>query len=323
MKNSSASPPCESLLPFLGREASKSKWRAEGQVATRLLSRTPLMSFRLSCIVVISLLPLGAAVRAQDAALDRLPVPTLYLQYLGDNCNILTPPGHQASNNTPQTSPDTKANPPQKKTSNDRILWTMPNFLTLENAANIPALSAKEKFRVTARGVFDPFEFVLTGFVAGLNQAADSNPTYGQGMQGYAKRYGTAYGDNFVENFMASAALPSLLHQDPRFYQLGHGGFLRRTAHALSRVFITRSDAGQSQPNYSELGGAFGAAAISIYSYHPHSERGIGDVVSVWGTQMSWDAATYVIKEFWPDLRKHSRKKAAPAPAPAQTPKAQ
>jgi hypothetical protein len=194
-------------------------------------------------------------------------------------------------------------------TSNDRIFWTMPNFLTLENADQIPPLTAGQKFKVVARGVFDPFEFVLVGFVAGINQASNSNPTYGQGMQGYAKRYGTAYADNAIENFMASAVFPSVLHQDPRYYQLGHGGFLRRSGHAVSRVLITRSDSGQKQLNYSELGGAITAAAISTYAYHPQSERGFGNVISVWGSQMGWDAVTYMIKEFWPDLRKRSHNK--------------
>ena len=81
--------------------------------------------------------------------------------------------------------------------------------------------------------MFDPFEFVLIGVVAGINQAADSNPSYGQGMEGYGKRYATAYGDNLIENFMSSAVLPSILHQDPRCYQLGHGVFWRRSAHAV------------------------------------------------------------------------------------------
>lgn len=230
----------------------------------------------------------------------------------------------ESSASPPQgTATDPTAKPQdqlEKKTSNDRIFWTLPNFLTIENAANSAPLTAREKFKVTARGVFDPFEFILTGFVAGLNQAADSNPSYGQGMQGYGKRYGTAYGDNLIENFMSAAVLPSLLHQDPRFYQLGHGGFVRRTAHALSRVFVTRSDAGHTQANYSELGGAFGAAAISIYTYHPHSERGIEDVVGVWGTQISWDAATYVLKEFWPDLRRRSHKQSGASTAAGPSP---
>lgn len=127
-------------------------------------------------------------------------------------------------------------------------------------------------------------------------------------MQGYAKRYATAYGDNLIENFMGSAVFPSLLHQDPRYYQLGQGGVARRSWHALSRVLITRCDSGHTEFNYSDTGGAMTAAAISTCSYHPQSERGIGNVISVWGTQMAWDAATYVGKEFWPDLRKRSKR---------------
>jgi hypothetical protein len=193
-------------------------------------------------------------------------------------------------------------------TSQDRLFWTMPNFLTMENTENIPPLTSGDKFKVVGRSLIDPSEFVLIGFVAGLGQASNSNPSYGQGAQGYGKRYATAYADNAIENFMASAVLPSLLHQDPRYYQLGHGGFLRRTGHALSRVVMTRSDSGRSQFNYSEVFGAGMAAAISTYSYHPESERGVGTVISVWGTQIGWDVGTYMLKEFWPDLRrKHHR----------------
>jgi hypothetical protein len=184
----------------------------------------------------------------------------------------------------------------------------MPNFLTMENTENIPPLTSGDKFKVVGRSLIDPSEFVLIGFVAGLGQASNSNPSYGQGAQGYGKRYATAYADNAIENFIASAVLPSLLHQDPRYYQLGHGGFLRRTGHALSRVVMTRSDSGRSQFNYSEVFGAGMAAAISTYSYHPESERGVGTVISVWGTQIGWDVGTYMLKEFWPDLRrKHHR----------------
>jgi hypothetical protein len=104
--------------------------------------------------------------------------------------------------------------------SKDRIFWTVPNFLTMENADNIPPLTAGQKFKVVGRSLIDPSELVLIGFVAGLGQASNSNPTHGLGPPGYAKRYGTSYADNTVENFMASAVLPSLLHQDPRYYRL-------------------------------------------------------------------------------------------------------
>lgn len=196
-------------------------------------------------------------------------------------------------------------------TSKDRILWTLPNFLTLEDAENIPPLTSGQKFKVVGRSLIDPSEFVLIGFVAGLGQASNSDPSYGQGAEGYGKRYATAYADNGIENFMASAVLPSLLHQDPRYYQLGHGGFLKRAGHAISRVVVTRSDSGQTQFNYSEVFGAGMAAAISTYSYHPAQDKNFGTVVSVWGTQIGWDVGTYMLKEFWPDLRRLHHKKSA------------
>jgi len=251
---------------------------------------------------------------AQDLQLMPLPLPSadrlLALPLLTSATAPAPPEAPKAKENAiPQQAPAPQQTKQNAGTSNDRILWTMPNFLTLENAAQIPPLTPGQKFKVVARGVFDPFEFVLVGFVAGLGQASDSNPSYGQGAQGYAKRYGTAYADNAIENFMASAVFPSLLHQDPRYYQLGHGGFMKRSLHAVSRVVITRSDSGQTQLNYSELLGGATAAAISTYTYHPQSERGVGNVASVWVTQMGWDAATYMIKEFWPDLRKKSHDK--------------
>jgi hypothetical protein len=220
--------------------------------------------------------------------------------------------GQQASSQTDQKASQAA------KTSNDRIFWTLPNFLTVEDADNVPPMTAKDKFKVMARGAFDPSAFVLTGVVAALDQASDTNPSYGQGFQGYAKRYGTAYGDNFVENFLANATFPALLHEDPRYYQLGHGGFWRRSAHAIGRVIITRTDSGDQQFNYSEFLGAFSAAAISDYTYHPDSDRGISKVVKVSITQIGWDTANFMLREFWPDLRKLAHHHGGP-PAAGET----
>lgn len=227
--------------------------------------------------------------------------------------------------NGTQTTTTTTQGAPQK-TSNDRLFYFLPNFLTLEESDNVAPLTWKEKYKVTLRGVVDPSEFVLVGFVALIGQATNDNPSYGQGMEGYAKRYGTAYADNAIENMLASAVLPSLLHQDPRYFQLGHGSTGARIWHAVSRVAITRSDSGKHEFNFSEIGGALGAAAISTYSYHPDSERDFSTIISVWGTQIGWDMATYVLKEFWPDIRRRAHKTqidrdrdAATAPAATTT----
>ena len=251
--------------------------------------------------------PLAAPSTAQETS----PLPSA-LPDLASKVTLTPGPlaqlnAEQEKTNPAQITPQQQA-PQQSDTSHDRLFWALPNFLTVENAENVPPLTAGQKFKLVARGIYDPMEFVLVGFVAGLGQASDSDPSYGQGAQGYAKRYGTAYGDNAIENFMAYAVFPSVLHQDPRYYQMGQGGFRKRAVHAISRVVLTRSDSGQTQFNYSEILGAGSAAAISTYAYHPQSERSFGNVATVWGTQMGWDVATYLVKEFWPDLRKKKAK---------------
>lgn len=197
-----------------------------------------------------------------------------------------------------------KSQTEQSGTSKDRLFFALPNFLTVENAPQIPPLSAGQKFKVVARSSFDYVEFPWYGFLAGLSQAQNSEPGYGQGAAGYGKRYGAAFADGTIENFWTSAILPSALHQDPRFYQLGKGGFWHRTGYAISRIFVTRSDSGHGQFNNSEIVGSAIAAGISTYSYHPHADKTLANTASVWGTQIGYDTITIVIKEFWPDIRR-------------------
>jgi hypothetical protein len=205
-------------------------------------------------------------------------------------------------------------------TSNDRLFFALPNFLTLENAGKVPPLSTKEKFKVVARGSFDYVQYPWYGFLAGISQAEDSEPGYGQGAQGYGKRYGAAFADGTIENFMTGAVLPSVLRQDPRYFQLGHGGFMHRTVYAASRNLITRTDSGHSQFNYSEVVGGAISAAISTYSYHPSADRTVSNTASVWGTQYGYDTLTLVIKEFWPDIRRKIHHRPSAEAAPATTP---
>lgn len=150
-------------------------------------------------------------------------------------------------------------------TSNDRLFYTMPNFLTLENAGQLPPLTTGEKFKVITRISFDYFEYPWYGLLAGIGQARNSEPENGQGAAGYSKRYGVAFADGTVENFMTGAVLPSLLRQDPRYYHMGKGRFLNRLGYAVSRIFITRSDSGGEQSNYSEIFGAGMAANLYVH----------------------------------------------------------
>lgn len=201
--------------------------------------------------------------------------------------------------------------PARSGTSKDRLFYTLPNFLTVENAGQEPPLSSKQKFKVVLRSSFDPVQFAWYGFLAGVSQAENSEPGYGQGADGYWKRYGASFADGTIENFWTGAILPSVLHQDPRFYQLGKGGFWHRTGYAISRIVVTRSDSGHNQFNASEIFGSAIAAGISTYGYHPHDDKTLRNTASVWGTQIGYDTITIVVKEFWPDIRRKIHKKKA------------
>ena len=220
-------------------------------------------------------------------------------------------------------------------TSKDRLFYTLPNFLTLENGGQVPPLTTKQKFAVVARGTFDPVEYPWWGVLSAISQAEDSEPAYGQGWAAYGKRYAATAGDSTLENFLVGAVFPSVLHQDPRFFQSGEGSFGSRSWYAISRIFVTRTDSGHSQFNYSEIFGSATGAAISTYSYHPRStyvstptnphkfigsDRTLVNAADVWATQVSLDTITIVVKEFWPDIHRklsHKPQTAPSLPGPA------
>jgi hypothetical protein len=223
-----------------------------------------------------------------------------------------------------QEGQSTSGNGKVAGTSNDRLFYTLPNFLTLQTTGKLPPLTVKEKFKVVALGTFDRVNYPWWGLLAAISQGENSEPQFGQGWVAYAKRYGTTAGDSITENFNVGAIFPSILHQDPRFYQLGKGSIPRRTWYAATRILVTRGDSGKAQFNFSEVFGAAFAAAVSTYTYHPRSayistttnphlfvasDRTLSNTFDVWGTQVGLDTITYVVKEFWPDVhRKLSHK---------------
>jgi hypothetical protein len=184
------------------------------------------------------------------------------------------------------------------------LFFVLPNFLTVEDAGTVPPLTTAEKYKTLTRSSFDYVKFFWYGALAGIAQAANSQSGYGQGAAGYGKRYGAAFVDGTIEDYMTGAILPSLLHQDPRYYQLGKGGFWHRTGYAVSRIAITRGDSGHNQFNFSEVLGSGTASSIGTYCYYPRSDRTAANVMSVWGTQLGIDAFVTVLKEFWPDIRR-------------------
>lgn len=211
--------------------------------------------------------------------------------------------------NRNQTENNQNKEPLENGTSNDRLFYTLPNFLTLENAGKVPPLTSRQKFKVVGRESFDYVQIPWYAFLAGINQAENSERGYGQGVAGYGKRFGAYFADGAIESFMTGAILPSILREDPRYFQSGQGGFWTRTGYAVSRIFVTRTDAGNNRFNASEVVGAALSAGISTYSYHPREDRSLANTASVWGSLLGYDTLTQVAREFWPDIRRKLQKK--------------
>lgn len=195
----------------------------------------------------------------------------------------------------PEQSPQNKSN---------RMFFVMPNFLSVDNETQVMPLTWRGKFAITAKGAFDPYEFAIVGVLAGIRQAENAFPPFGQGFKGYAKRYGTALTDQIDGNMMVGAVFPAILKTDPRYFELGKGHFVRRFGYAISRIFVTLKDAGGHTVNVSEFAGNGVAIAISNL-YYPAANRGVATGLNNWATQMSIDALGNELKEFWPDIHRH------------------
>jgi Carboxypeptidase regulatory-like domain len=169
--------------------------------------------------------------------------------------------------------PEELATEQVKIEEHQRVFGIIPNFYVAYDQ-NAAPLTSKLKFRLAVKVAFDPVTFFGVGIAAAAEQAGD-HPNYPQGWQGFGERYGAVYANGFTDIMIGGAVLPSLLHQDPRYFYQGTGTNKSRALHALTSPFVTRGDNGQRQPNYSTIGGDLASAAISN-AYYPASNRGVG-----------------------------------------------
>jgi len=152
-----------------------------------------------------------------------------------------------------------------------RVFGVIPNFY-VTYVPNAPSLSAKEKFSLAWKTSIDPITFLVSGVFAGAEQAENAYSGYGQGAQGFAKRYAAAYADNFDGTMIGSAILPSILKQDPRYFYKGTGTTRSRFLYAVANAVVCKGDNGHWQFNYSGILGSLAAGGIS-YFYYPASNR--------------------------------------------------
>jgi hypothetical protein len=188
-----------------------------------------------------------------------------------------------------------------------RIFWIIPNFRTSGTLKEYKPLTPGQKFKIATLDSFDRGTVALGLLFGAEADLTKANPSFGHGVQAYAHYAGTAYGDYVIGDYMTEGVFPTILHQDPRYFRRGTGSGWSRFGYAVGQVFLTHGDSGRTQFNFSEIGGNSAAVAISM-AYYPEN-RDVKDAVSKLGTQIGVDAASNVLKEFWPDIaRKFSRK---------------
>ncbi len=178
-----------------------------------------------------------------------------------------------------------------------RVMGVFPNFYSSFDW-NAPPMLPRQKYALAFRSMIDPMTFVGAGVIAGVEQARDTFPGYGQGVAGYGRRYGAAYANSFTGRMLGGAVFPSLFHQDPRYFYMGSGSIFKRALYAISTALITRGDNGRWQPNYSHVLGNFTAGAISNL-YYPSSSRGLSLTLLNGALETAGDAGTDFAREFF------------------------
>ena len=216
--------------------------------------------------------------------------------------------------NPPRASQTESEQEIQKKEQSQRILGVVPMF-GVTSRQNPPPLTPGQKFRLFVKGSVDPFNFVAAGIQAGIGQAGDEFSEYGQGAEGYGKRYGAAFADSVSSGLFSGFFYPVLLKQDPRYFRLGEGKVRHRIGYSLAQQLVCRKDSGGRTFNFSNVLGAVSAGGLSN-AYYPPSDRGFGLTMSRAAISLIYGSAGGLIDEFWPDIRRKvfHKKKDSPPP---------
>lgn len=185
-----------------------------------------------------------------------------------------------------------------------RILGIIPNFRSVSVNQHLPPQTVREKFVEATQDSFDYSSVLLPALLAGYSMATDATPEFHQGAAGYGRYFWHTFVDQTDENYWVEFIVPTITHEDTRYYTLGHGGKKKRMIYAVKHVVITRNDAGNDVFNAGEIFGAGISAGISSL-YYPSRERSFGNTGKQWGLDIGIDAVTFAFREFWPDINSH------------------
>lgn len=218
-------------------------------------------------------------------------------------------PSPPAASGAAQSPGESNAKPADRpvepsKEQPKRILGVMPNFRAVSAGAIPPPPTMKEAFVIATQNSFDYSSFVFVGLTSAIAEGTNAHPQLGKGMPGFGRYYWRGFLDKTDGNYLVIFALPTVFHQDERYYAKGQGGFLRRFSYAITRIVITPNYEGHNSFNASELLGRGMAQAVSV-SYYPSKTRTVGAISAKYGYAILRDAATNAFREFWPDIAVH------------------
>lgn len=209
-----------------------------------------------------------------------------------------------ASTNESGTVPGAEPAPLPKGQQPKRILGIMPNYRAVSAGTIPPPPSFRQSFMIATKNSFDYSSFVFVGITSALSLTQDGHPKLGEGMAGFGRYYWRGFVDKTDGNYLVICALPTIFHQDERYYAKGEGGFWKRSIYSASRILITPNYQGHSSFNTSELLGRGIAQGIST-AYYPSSDRTLGTLAVKYGYALGRDALTNIVREFWPDISTH------------------
>jgi len=185
-----------------------------------------------------------------------------------------------------------------------RILGVMPNFRAVSAGTLPPPPTPKQAFMIATRNSFDYSSFIFVGITSMLAEGTNAHPQLGKGVPGFGRYYWRGFLDKTDGNYMVVFVLPTIFHQDERYYAMGTGSFWKRAFYSSTRIFVTPNYEGHNSFNISELLGKAIAQAVSV-SYYPSQDRTAGSVATKYGYAIGRDMLTNVFREFWPDIATH------------------
>jgi hypothetical protein len=262
------------------------------------LWRGPLSVFGLLAIMLPA--P-GTTALGQEVSSDTSPLIIAKSADSADQTRSASGPSSAADSPTPPVT-EPKENAPLQQPK--RILGIMPNFRAVSAGTIPPPPTMKQSFKIATQNSFDYSSYIFVGVTSALAEWSDTHPQLGEGMAGFGRYYWRGFADKTVGNYMVIFALPTIFHQDERYYALSTGSKWKRLGYSVSRVVITPNYQGHNTFNISEVLGRGIAQGVSL-SYYPSQSRSADELAAKYGYAIMRDALTNAFREFWPDIAKH------------------